>query len=143
MTDRTPTGDGRDVEWADGDGDDPSDPRSEWDRAFADAERGVPEEVPLHIAETIRELDTDTVLVLADWVDTLARRREIERKNAADAGTGDGEPEPGSVVEKYQRCGKDGCVCASGAQEDLHGPYEYRVTTDDEGNRQWEYLGKA
>ena len=144
MPKRTPTGhDGRDTEWGD-DPTDPTDPGAKYDEAFAEAERDVPPEVPLYLAENIRELDTNALETLAEWVGDLTRRRKIEAANAADVSPGDGSPpEPGSVIEKYQKCGKEACACASGDESDMHGPYRYRVTTTDDGGRKWEYLGKA
>jgi len=32
---------------------------------------------------------------------------------------------PGTLRVVYQRCGKNNCACASGKDENLHGPYIY------------------
>jgi len=43
------------------------------------------------------------------------------------------------VVEELVSCGKEGCRCASGADEDMHGPYKYRYYRDDDGTLRKEY----
>lgn len=145
---RTPTesaeGTERETTW--GDGED-GDVRAEWDAAFKPAEEGVPETVPLHLAESIRDLDTGAISDLAEWVEVLARRREIEAENAAEVGSGADSDATGgangTIIEKYQQCGKAECACASGDEGDMHGPYQYRVTGDGDGGQTWEYIGKA
>lgn len=49
----------------------------------------------------------------------------------------------GSLHTEYKRCGKDGCRCASGRDEDLHGPYYYRHWRDEDGNQRKEYVRKG
>lgn len=142
MGPETPT-DGRDVEWSE-DTDDPNDPKQHMDEAFADAESRTPEDVPLYLAEDIRGLDDDRLAAVAEWVEKLNRRRQLEAEQTADVKPGDGSaPEPGSVIEKYQQCGKAECKCSSGDETDMHGPYRYRITSDGDGGQTWEYIGKA
>lgn len=142
MGNRTPT-DGRDVEWSE-DTDGASGPKQDMDDAFGAAEAVTPADVPLYLAEDIRGLDDDTLAAVAEWIDQLNRRRQLEAEQTADVKPGDGEPpEPGSVVEKYQQCGKAECKCSSGNEADMHGPYQYRVTSDGDGGQTWEYIGKA
>lgn len=52
------------------------------------------------------------------------------------------EPDPqGTLVRKYQKCGKKGCKCQRGF---LHGPYWWRVFYDKETRKQrWKYIGKV
>jgi len=49
----------------------------------------------------------------------------------------------GSLHTEYKRCGKEGCRCTSGRDEDLHGPYYYRHYRDGEGNQRKEYVPKG
>jgi len=49
----------------------------------------------------------------------------------------------GSLHAEHKRCGKENCRCASGDEEDLHGPYYYRRWRDSEGNQRKEYVPKS
>jgi hypothetical protein len=49
----------------------------------------------------------------------------------------------GSLHEERKRCGKENCRCASGREEDLHGPYFYRRWRDEEGNQHKEYVPRS
>jgi len=49
----------------------------------------------------------------------------------------------GSLHTEYKRCGKDGCRCASGRDEDLHGPYYYRHFRDEDGNQRKAYVPRG
>ena len=46
----------------------------------------------------------------------------------------------GSLHAEKKRCGKENCRCASGREEDLHGPYYYRRWRDEEGTQGKEYV---
>ena len=50
--------------------------------------------------------------------------------------------EVGTLVRKYQKCGKARCrICREGKG---HGPYYYRVIYDRETKKQtWKYVGRA
>ena len=49
------------------------------------------------------------------------------------------EPQ-GTLVRKYQKCGKKGCKCQRGF---LHGPYLWRVFYDKETKKQrWKFIKK-
>lgn len=45
----------------------------------------------------------------------------------------------GSLQTRFKRCGKENCRCASGRQEDLHGPYYHRLWYEN-GERRREYV---
>ncbi len=45
----------------------------------------------------------------------------------------------GSLQERFKGCGRSNCKCASGRQEDLHGPYYFRLWYED-GERRREYV---
>ncbi|SNR67540.1 DUF6788 family protein, partial [Halorubrum vacuolatum] len=47
----------------------------------------------------------------------------------------------GTVVKEKVKCGDDSCKCASGSEQDMHGPYLYRYYRD-EGMMKSEYIGK-
>ncbi|PQJ26742.1 hypothetical protein BSZ35_19020 [Salinibacter sp. 10B] len=48
----------------------------------------------------------------------------------------------GSLHQERKRCGKDGCKCQSGREEDLHGPYWHHRWRDEDGNQKKEYVPK-
>lgn len=50
---------------------------------------------------------------------------------------------PGVVLPERKRCGKPTCRCASGRDEDLHGPYHYRYWRDDAGRLRKAYVRQA
>jgi len=52
--------------------------------------------------------------------------------------------EDGTLVRKYQKCGKKNCKCQQGK---LHGPYWWRVkyvrkSESGKGHHRWKYVGK-
>lgn len=64
---------------------------------------------------------------------------EVQKKPLDDF-IGKTEELPGTLVRKYQKCGKKGCRCQRGF---LHGPYYWRVFYDKVTKKQhWKYIGK-
>lgn len=49
----------------------------------------------------------------------------------------------GSIIERKVKCGRDGCQCSSGDEDDMHGPYKYLYFRDTEGVVLNKYIGKA
>ena len=56
----------------------------------------------------------------------------------------------GSIIKKYQKCGKINCKCTGGiSDEDLHGPYYWYVkyvkprNSLNKGKYKWIYIGKT
>ena len=56
----------------------------------------------------------------------------------------------GSVITKYQKCGKSNCKCTTATtNEELHGPYYWHVryikprNSLKKGKYKWAYIGKT
>ena len=64
---------------------------------------------------------------------------DIQKKSLDDF-IGKTGPDSGTLVRKYQKCGKKCRTCREGKG---HGPYVWRVTYDKETKSQhWKYVGK-
>lgn len=48
----------------------------------------------------------------------------------------------GSLHAEYVRCGKANCRCASGREDDRHGPYWYRYWRDEDGTLRKAYVSR-
>ncbi|WP_123538561.1 DUF6788 family protein [Halosimplex salinum] len=100
-----------------------------------------PEELPKYLAEGIPKQDVSTLKAAREYIDELiaTRERPVDVDELPEAAEPIEEAPEGYVVEELVSCGKDGCRCASGADEDLHGPYRYRYYRDENGNLQKKY----
>lgn len=102
----------------------------------------APDALPKYITEGVPKQDNQSLRDLQEWIDELLDYREeqlaatIESDETIESVEHTGK---GTIIEKYQLCGKGNCKCADG---DLHGPYKHRITYVN-GETKWEYLGKA
>jgi len=100
-----------------------------------------PAELPKYLAEGLPKQDASTLEATREFVDELLARKErpVEQEELPDDAAVVEEGTDGYVVEELVSCGKDGCRCASGADEDMHGPYKYRYYRDGDGTLRKEY----
>lgn len=101
----------------------------------------APDSLPGYITEGVPKQDDQSLRDLQAWIDDLLAYREEQLAAAIDADETIDTVEQtseGTVIEKYQLCGKDNCKCVDGA---LHGPYRHRITYVN-GETKWEYLGR-
>jgi len=111
-----------------------SEPRSPSDEQFD-------EELPKYLREGLAKQDVGTLRVARRYVDALIdrKRRPVSPEELPENASTVSETADGYIVEEYVRCGKDNCACTSGAESDMHGPYEYRYYRDDDGSLHKEY----
>lgn len=99
-----------------------------------------PEAIPDYVLEGVQARDTETLALLATYVDeliTYRRQRPIEvdeDEELVDIDDEEGSGDGTKVIKKVP-CGKDCNGCP-------HGPYEYRVHREGRTLR-WEYVGPA
>lgn len=100
-----------------------------------------PEELPNYLADGIPKQDVSTLKATREYIDELvaAREQPVDVDELPDRAEPVEQSSEGYVVEELVSCGKDTCRCASGADEDLHGPYEYRYYRDEKGELRKEY----
>ncbi|WP_135366495.1 DUF6788 family protein [Halosimplex halophilum] len=101
-----------------------------------------PPSLPKYLAEGLPKQDASTLKATREFVEELIAERErpVESDDLPDDATVVDDGPDGYVVEELVKCGKDGCKCASGAESDMHGPYEYRYYRDDDGTLRKEYV---
>lgn len=102
----------------------------------------LPPSLPKYLAEGLPKQDVSTLKATREFVDELiaGKERPVETDELPDDATVVDDGTDGYVVEELVKCGKDGCKCASGAESDMHGPYEYRYYRDDDGTLRKEYV---
>lgn len=109
----------------------------------------APDVLPTYIEDMVRNHENDAEVLAA--ISTFADRLEsvaaltpetIEAEVDGSVKEIDRDAEPGVLVQKLQRCGDESCKCASGRDDDMHGPYWWRVTRNRDGSQNWEYIGK-
>ncbi|ELZ19891.1 hypothetical protein C475_21374 [Halosimplex carlsbadense 2-9-1] len=102
----------------------------------------APAALPKYLAEGLPKQDVSTLEATSEFVDALIAEKErpVETEDIPDDAEVIDDEADGYVVEELVRCGKDGCRCASGAESDMHGPYEYRYYRDDDGTLRKEYV---
>lgn len=98
-------------------------------------------DLPNYLSEGLERQDVETLRSAKRYIDTLIGRRErpVEPEELPDSTDAVSEAGDGYIVSEYVKCGKDNCKCASGAEADMHGPYDYRYYRDDSGVLQKEY----
>lgn len=99
------------------------------------------EELPKYLREGLARQNVETLRIARRYIDALIDRknRQVVPEELPETAEPVNETADGYVVEEYVRCGKDNCACASGAESDMHGPYEYRYYRDDDGSLHKEY----
>jgi hypothetical protein len=105
-----------------------------------------PDSLPQYLAEGLPKQDTATLREIQTYAEALIEHRTQPVEADELPNTADPVDEPdragmGTVVKEKVRCGDDSCKCASGSQQDMHGPYLYRYYRKD-GTMKSEYLGK-
>jgi len=78
---------------------------------------------------------------LTDYINVYAIQAELSGPCSQENSTQEILPtNEGTLVRKYQKCGKPNCRCQQGSP---HGPYYWRVFYDRETKKQhWKYIGK-
>jgi hypothetical protein len=101
-----------------------------------------PDSLPKYLAEGLPKQDAETLEATAQFVEALIERKTepVEQEELPSDAAVVEDTTDGYIVEELVKCGKDGCRCASGAESDMHGPYEYRYYRDDEGTVRKEYV---
>jgi len=99
------------------------------------------EELPKYLREGLARQNVETLRIAHRYIDALIDRKDrpVVPEELPETAEPVNETTDGYVVEEYVRCGKDNCACASGAESDMHGPYEYRYYRDDDGSLHKEY----
>ncbi|WP_436927990.1 DUF6788 family protein [Halosimplex amylolyticum] len=99
------------------------------------------EELPKYLREGLAKQDVESLRIVQRYVDELLdeKERPVERDDLPETADPVAETTDGYIVEELVKCGKDGCKCASGAESDMHGPYEYRYYRDGDGTLHKEY----
>jgi len=100
------------------------------------------EELPKYLWEGLAKQDVGTLRVARRYIDALIdrKRRAVAPDELPENASPVNETADGYIVEEYVRCGKDNCACTSGAESNMHGPYEYRYYRDDDGSLHKEYV---
>ena len=100
------------------------------------------EELPKYLWEGLAKQDVGTLRVARRYIDALIdrKRRTVVPDELPENASPVNETADGYIVEEYVRCGKDNCACTSGAESNMHGPYEYRYYRDDDGSLHKEYV---
>jgi len=106
----------------------------------------APKSLPKYLAEGLPKQNTATLRELQTYVEELIEYREqpVETDDLPDTAEPVEESDEsgkGTVVKETVRCGDNSCKCASGDQQDMHGPYLYRYYRED-GTMKSEYVGK-
>lgn len=103
---------------------------------------------PLNVDHLITELKEEFglfkelafVIIARAWYCSVIKVRLVNIPHFSS--TNESPRKEKGIQIRYRKCGKKNCKCNSGRQEDLHGPYKYRVTWDPKlKKRIWEYLG--
>jgi len=99
------------------------------------------EELPKYLREGLARQNVETLRIARRYIDALIDRknRPVVPEELPETAEPVNETADGYVVEEHVRCGKNNCACASGAESDMHGPYEYRYYRDDDGSLHKEY----
>lgn len=99
------------------------------------------ENLPMYLVEGLERQDRDVLEDAKRYIDRLIEQRDqpVERSELPESAESVSETAEGYIVSEYVKCGKDSCRCSSGAEEDMHGPYDYRYYRDDTGTLRKEY----